>query len=51
MVMKLLSADEPVQIDALVGAGKLSVSTGILLGLKMRELLRPLPVKCFVRKL
>jgi DNA processing protein len=52
-VMKLLSADEPVHIDALVGASDLSVSalTGILLGLEMRELIRQLPGKCFVRKL
>jgi len=53
VVMKLLSADEPVHIDALVGASNLSVSalTGILLGLEMRELIRQLPGKCFVRKL
>ena len=52
-VMKLLSADEPVHIDALVGAGNLSVPalTGILLGLEMRELIRQLPGRCFVRKL
>jgi DNA processing protein len=52
-VLKLLSADEPVHIDALVGASNLSVSalTGILLGLEMRELIRQLPGKCFVRKL
>ena len=53
VVMKLLSADEPVHIDALVGASNLSVSalTGILLGLEMRELIRQLPGKCFVRRL
>jgi DNA processing protein len=53
VVVKLLSADEPVHIDALVGASNLSVSalTGILLGLEMRELIRQLPGKCFVRKL
>ena len=52
-LMKLLSADEPVHIDALVGASNLPVSalTGILLGLEMRELIRQLPGKCFVRKL
>jgi len=52
-VMKLLSADEPVHIDALVGANNLSVSTltGVLLGLEMRELIQQLPGKCFVRKL
>jgi DNA processing protein len=53
VVLKLLSADEPVQIDALVGASNLSVSalTGILLGLEMRDLVRQLPGKCFVRRL
>jgi DNA processing protein len=53
VVIKLLSADEPIQIDALVGASNLSVSalTGILLGLEMRELIRQLPGKCFVRRL
>jgi len=52
-VMKLLSTDEPVHIDALVGANNLSVSTltGVLLGLEMRDLVRQLPGKCFVRKL
>jgi DNA processing protein len=52
-VMKLLSADEAMHIDALVGASNLSVSvlTGILFGLEMRELIRQLPGKCFVRKL
>jgi DNA processing protein len=52
-VMKLLSADEPVHIDALVGASNLSIPalTGILLGLEMRDLVRQLPGKCFVRKL
>jgi len=52
-VMKLLFADEPTHIDALAGASNLSVSvlTGVLLGLEMRELIRQLPGKCFVRKL
>ncbi|HZH29441.1 MAG TPA: DNA-processing protein DprA [Pyrinomonadaceae bacterium] len=52
-VFGLLSADEPVHIDALVGASNLAVSelTGVLLGLEMRELIRQLPGKCFVRKL
>ena len=52
-VFGLLTADEPVHIDALVGASKLAVSdlTGVLLGLEMRELIRQLPGKCFVRKL
>jgi DNA processing protein len=53
VVMKLLSADEAVHIDALAGASSLPVSalTGILLGLEMRELIRQLPGKSFVRKL
>jgi DNA processing protein len=53
MVMKLLSADEPVHIDALAGASCLAVSalSGVLLGLEMRDLVRQLPGKCFVRKL
>jgi DNA processing protein len=52
-VFGLLSADEPVHIDALAGASQLAVSdlTGVLLGLEMRELIRQLPGKCFVRKL
>jgi predicted Rossmann fold nucleotide-binding protein DprA/Smf involved in DNA uptake len=52
-VFGLLSADEPVHIDALVGVSKLAVSdlTGVLLGLEMRDLVRQLPGKCFVRKL
>jgi len=52
-VLKRLSVDESVHIDAL------SVATGrpvhelaaVLLGLEMRELVRQLPGKCFVRKL
>ncbi|MCA1566267.1 MAG: DNA-processing protein DprA [Acidobacteria bacterium] len=52
-VMNLLSTDEGVHIDTLVGASNLSVSalTGVLLGLEMRELIRQLPGKCFVRRL
>jgi DNA processing protein len=52
-VINLLSADEAIHIDTLVGACNLHVSTltGILLGLEMRELIRQLPGKCFVRKL
>ena len=51
--MKLLSADEAMHIDALVGASNLSFSSlmGILLSLEMRDLVRQLPGKCFVRKL
>jgi DNA processing protein len=52
-VLRLLSADEPAHIDALAGLSKLSVQelTGVLLGLEMRELIKQLPGKCFVRKL
>lgn len=52
-IWKLLSTDEPLQIDALAEASKLSISelTSTLLGLEMRELIRQLPGKCFVRKL
>jgi DNA processing protein len=52
-VWKLLSTDDAVHIDALAEAGKLSVPelTGALLGLEMRDLVRQLPGKCFVRKL
>jgi DNA processing protein len=52
-VLKLLSADEPAHIDELAGESKLSIPelTSALLGLEMRELIRQLPGKCFVRKL
>lgn len=52
-VFKLLSTDDPAHIDALAEATRLSVPelTGALLGLEMRELVRQLPGKCFIRKL
>ena len=52
-VFKLLSSDDPTHIDALAGASHLPISelSGVLLGLEMRELVRQLPGKCFVRKL
>jgi DNA processing protein len=52
-VFHLISTDEPSHIDALAEASKLSLSslTSALLGLEMRELVRQLPGKCFVRKL
>src|SRR2546429_3026833 len=52
-IFKLLSTDTPQQIDALVESTKLSISqlTSALLTLEMRELIRALPGKCFVRKL
>jgi DNA processing protein len=53
VVFKLLSSDEATHIDALLETTKLSIPdlTGALLGLEMRELIRQLPGKCFVRKL
>jgi DNA processing protein len=52
-VWRLLSADSPLHIDALAEETRLSVPelTGALLALEMRELVRQLPGKCFVRKL
>ncbi|MCA1555643.1 MAG: DNA-processing protein DprA, partial [Acidobacteria bacterium] len=52
-VFRLLSADAPAHIDVLSEASKLSISEliGVLLSLEMRELIRQLPGKCFVRKL
>jgi DNA processing protein len=53
ILLKLLSPDEAVHIDQLAESSKLSISelTGALLGLEMRELIRQLPGKCFVRKI
>jgi DNA processing protein len=52
-VLKLIPTDEPAHIDALAEATGLSVSelASILLSLEMRELLRQLPGRCFVRKI
>ncbi|HKZ77795.1 MAG TPA: DNA-processing protein DprA [Pyrinomonadaceae bacterium] len=52
-IFKLLSPDSPEHIDSLLGASKLPISdvTTALLGLEMRELVRALPGKCFVRKI
>jgi predicted Rossmann fold nucleotide-binding protein DprA/Smf involved in DNA uptake len=52
-VFKLLSPDTPLHIDTLVDQSKLSITeiNAALLGLEMRELVRALPGKCFVRKL
>ena len=52
-VFKLLSADDPAHIDLLVDRSKLSISelTAALLTLEMRDLVRALPGKCFVRKM
>src|SRR6266540_4466329 len=52
-VFKLLSADDPAHIDALVDRSRLTISdlTAALLTLEMRDLVRALPGKCFVRKM
>src|SRR5882672_1855579 len=52
-VFRLLSADNPAHIDALLDKTKLSISdlTAALLALEMRELVRALPGRCFVRKI
>ncbi len=52
-LFKLLSTDEAVHIDQLAESSKLSISemTSALLGLEMRELIRQLPGRCFVRKI
>ncbi len=52
-VFKLLSADNPAHIDVLVDKSRLTISdlTATLLTLEMRDLVRALPGKCFVRKL
>ncbi len=52
-VFTLLSTDEAVHIDDLAQSAGLPVQelTGVLLGLEMRELVRQLPGRCFVRRL
>lgn len=52
-VFALLSTDEPVHIDALADTSRLGVPelTAVLFNLEMRELIRQLPGKCFVKKL
>jgi DNA processing protein len=52
-VLKLLSPDSPMHIDALLDQTKLPISdlTAALLALEMRELVRALPGRCFVRKI
>ncbi|MDT4968429.1 MAG: processing protein [Acidobacteriota bacterium] len=52
-IWKLLSTDATVHIDALAEKSGLSISalTSALLGLEMRDLIRQLPGKCFVRRL
>jgi DNA processing protein len=52
-IFKLLTPDTPRQIDSLAEATRFSITqlTSALLTLEMRELIRALPGKCFVRKL
>jgi len=52
-VFKLLSADHPAHIDVLVNQSRLTIPdlTSALLTLEMRDLVRALPGKCFVRKM
>lgn len=52
-IFKLLTTDTPQQIDTLAEATRLSITqlTSALLTLEMRELIRALPGKCFVRKM
>lgn len=52
-VFRLLAADSPVHIDMLVDKSKLGMSelTAALLALEMKELIRALPGRCFVRRL
>jgi len=52
-IFKLLSTDTPEHIDSLADRSKLSISdlTAGLLALEMRELIRALPGRCFVRKM
>jgi len=52
-VLKLIPTDEPAHIDALAEQSGLPVQelAAVLLALEMRELVRQLPGRCFVRKL
>ncbi|HEX6729996.1 MAG TPA: DNA-processing protein DprA [Pyrinomonadaceae bacterium] len=52
-VFRLLTPDAPAHIDALIDQSRLPMSelTNALLSLEIRELVRALPGKCFVRKL
>ena len=52
-VFKLLTPDNPVHVDWLVEKSKLAVSelTAALLSLEIRDLIRALPGRCFVRRL
>jgi DNA processing protein len=52
-IFRLLTPDSPVHIDLLLDKSRLGMSdlTAALLSLEMRELIRALPGRCFVRKL
>ena len=52
-VFKLIRTDAPAHIDELAEASGLQISelAGVLLGLEMRELVRQLPGRCYVRRL
>ncbi len=52
-VFRLLTPDSPAHVDWLVDKSKLSISelTEALLALEMRELVRALPGRCFVRRI
>jgi DNA processing protein len=52
-VFRLLTADSPAHVDWLVDKSKLPITdlTAALLALEMRELVRALPGRCFVRRI
>jgi len=52
-VLRLLTHDDPAHIDVLVSKSRLPIPdlTAALLALEMRELIRALPGKCFVRRM
>jgi DNA processing protein len=52
-LLRLLTPDSPAHIDALVDQSRLPIPdvTAALLALEIRELIRALPGKCFVRKM
>jgi len=52
-VFRLLTPDSPTHIDLLIDKSKLEMSdlTSALLSLEMKELIRALPGRCFVRRL
>jgi DNA processing protein len=52
-IFRQLNTDVPLQIDSLAETTKLSITqlTSALLTLEMRELIRALPGKCFVRRM